>query len=177
MKKALALALVVIFALGLAAFAETVRVGDLVLHDYYLWYTTTPDISFTSSPCQIGFETPFPVEIKNLACGDQGWLYAFVERNQLIYVARVLRNGFQPIILPSLYNEGRWKPGWNTLTIVLSSSPRFNIGDGHRPQTITSRNFLGYPCLGYIVVRQISFYVPYSPCLPCCWWCCSGKGP
>ena len=172
------LALVVIFGLGLAAFASTVRVGDLVLHDYcYCWDSTIPQISFANSPCQIGPKTPFPVEIKNLACGDQAWLYAFVEGNKLVYYQGVLRNGVYRIILPSLYNEENWKPGWNRLTIVLSSTQSFNVGDGHRPQIITSQNFFGYPCSGYIIVRQISFYVPYSPCLPCWWWCCGGKDP
>ncbi len=173
MKKVLVVALALVMGLGFAALANQARIGGFVLHDYcYLWDFNVPQVSQAQfGTCQSA-NSPFNLVISGLYYGERAWLYALTEENQLIYIQLVTHNGINPIIVPSLYNNGNWKPGWQVLTVILSSTPRFNVGDQHRPQTITAKKFLGYPCIGYVVIRQFRFYVPgsYCSCAPCCWW-------
>jgi hypothetical protein len=174
MKKALVVALVLVLGLSASVLANSIFVGNLVVNDYVnRWTWKVPNISIELGPCERSQKPQsFYVTVSNLQCGQNAHLYVMIEGNQLIYLTRITRNGRKLITLPSNYNNGYFKCGWQCISLVLSTTPRFDLEHQRRPQTLSSWNFIGYPCSGYVVTAQKAFYVGSCCCCCCCCCCC-----
>ncbi len=174
MKKALVVALVLVLGLSASVLANSIFVGDFSVSDYvYHWAWKVPNISIELSPCEWSQKPQsFYVITSNLQYGQNAHLYVMIEGNQLIYLTRITRNGRKLITLPSEYNGGYFKYGRQYVSLILSTTPRFDLENQRKPQSLGSWNFIGYPCSGYVVTAQKAFYVGRY-CYPCCCYCYS----
>ncbi len=173
MKKALVVMLVLVLGLSVFGLAKSIFVSDFIVNDYVSrWAWQVPNISIELGPCEWSQKPQsFYVTVNCLQCGQNAHLYVMVEGNKLIYLTRITRNGKKLITLPSNYNNGHFKNGWQNVSLILSSTPRFDLQHERRPQPLSSWKFNGYPCSGYVVTAQKRFYVRSCfccRCYPCC---------
>ena len=170
----LAAALVLVIGIGAVALADQVRIGDLVVRNHInQWPFGLPCVEISIKAVQDVRCPQVPyVNISGYRRAEQLWMYVFIDGNKLLY-QQVVRNGVYQVPIPGTYNNHHWNVGWNTLTFVFTSAPRWEFTPNRVLSEAGAWNFLGYPPSGYILVKQVSFNVcRSSPVCFCCNWRC-----
>ena len=164
MKRVLLTVLLALFlaTVSLSALAGQARIADLVVSDYQSCCCNLPLVSVQDVSCN--GET-IDIAVRGVPYSRETRMYVIVDGNRLIYSRKVLWPGLYQAVVPSLYNNGHLRLGTSRLTIIVSSREIFKIPRAY--SILSSENFLGYPCCGYVKIVQADVLVK-----PCCYQCC-----